>query len=114
MLKEARGLERFKDENYRRDPNLEPICEMIDHVRKIHLLVSEEVNEMFGLYGHPRDTKTGYAYLRLFKEFNGDIQFLKDSLMKYYVPVLAGFDPLFIELVQQLRKCYTNQSLVFD
>ena len=107
-------MERFKDENYRRDPNLEPICEMIDHVRKIHLLVSEEVNEMFGLYGHPRDTKTGYAYLRLFKEFNEDIEFLKDSLMKYYMPFSPGFDPLFIELVQQLRKCYTNQSLVFD
>lgn len=73
MLKEARGLERFKDENYRREPNLEPICEAIDQVRKIHLLVSEEVNEMFSIYGHPRVTKTGYAYLRLFKEFNEDI-----------------------------------------
>lgn len=51
---------------------------------------------MFGVYGHPRVTKTGYAYLRLFKEFNDDLEFLKDSLMKYYMPFSAGFDPLFI------------------
>lgn len=114
MLGEARALERFKDENYRREPNLEPICELIEHVRKVHLLVSEEVNEMFGLYGYPRATKTGYAYLRLFKEFNDDLEFLKDSLMKYYMPFSPGFDPLFIELVQQLRKAYTNQTLVYD
>lgn len=39
---------------------------------------------------------------------------MKDSLMKYYMPFSPGFDPLLIELVQQLRKCYANQSLVYD
>lgn len=30
------------------------------------------------------------------------------------MPFSHGFDPLFLELSQKLRKCYTNESLVYD
>jgi hypothetical protein len=69
---------------------------------------------MFNLYGHPRAIKTGYTYLNLFKTLNDDIQFLNASLMKYYMPFSPGFDPLFLELVQKLRKCYGSEMLVYN
>ena len=63
---------------------------------------------MFNTYGHPRKTKAGYRYLHIFSEVNDEIQFLNDSLMKYYLPFSTGFDPLFLESVQKLKKCYAN------
>lgn len=30
------------------------------------------------------------------------------------MPFSAGFDPLFLELSQRLRKCYARESLVYD
>lgn len=69
---------------------------------------------MFNQYGHPRKTRTGFYYLNLFRTFQEDILFLSDSLLKYYIPFSPGFDPLFTELVQRLRKSYAVENLVYD
>jgi hypothetical protein len=99
-------LERYKHQ--RGEPNLEPVCLLIDHIRKVHLLIAEEIHEMFNNYGHPRVTRVGFSYFELFREFDEDLQFLRESLLKFYIPFSSGFDPLLLELSQRLRKCYAN------
>jgi hypothetical protein len=74
----------------------------------VHLLVAEQVHEMFTTYCHPKVTRVGFSYFSLFQQFDEDLEFLKDSLLKFYMPFSAGFDPLFLELSQRLRKCYAN------
>lgn len=51
---------------------------------------------MFAAYGHPKNTGVGYSYLTMFKDFDEDVQFLKESLLRFYVPFSGGFDPLFL------------------
>jgi hypothetical protein len=56
----------------------------------------------------------GSYYLKIFKTFDKDLEFLKTSLLKYYMPFSMGFDPLFLEQARQIRKLYTERRIVYD
>jgi len=56
----------------------------------------------------------GTYYLDLFKTFDKDIEFLKTSILKFYMPFSQGFDPLFLEQARQIRKLYIQKRIVYD
>jgi len=63
---------------------------------------------------HSKDIQAGSYYLTIFATFNSDLMFLKDSLLKFYMPFSSGFDPLFLEQARQIGKLYAEHKIVYD
>jgi len=73
------------------------------------MLVCENVSEMLERYKcskQVKDIKLAKYYLNIFTTFNSDLEFLKRSILKFYMPFSLGFDPLFLEQARQIGKFY--------
>jgi hypothetical protein len=67
----------------------------ISHIRKLHLLIGESVFEMFAAYGTPKKGEAGYEYIKVIKKLSEDLKFLRESILRYYMPFSRGYDALF-------------------
>lgn len=80
--------------------DLESVCDLIDHVRKTSMYVSESVWEMFQYFRFKTINKNslseGKYYIKIFASFDKDWSFLKESILRYYIPFTNNFDPLLI------------------
>lgn len=55
----------------------------------------------------------GY-YLDMFKMFDKDLTFLKDSLLQFYIPFSNGYDPLFLEPLRLIKEAVRDGKKVYD
>lgn len=71
---------------------------------------------MFDYYKYDpnKDNKQlGFYYIRIFKTFNKDLEFLKDSDLSFFIPFSENYDPLFLEPMKKINRkgCQENISI---
>ena len=82
------------------------------------MLISEHVWEMFECFrfnaGKRGEAALGRHYISLFQHFDEDLQFLKRSMMKYYICFSERFDPLLLEAAKPLKRFYSEKKIVYN
>jgi hypothetical protein len=90
--------------------DLERVCDYVDHVRKTGMCICENVWEMFDYFKYkPQNKNTmldGKYYITMLARLDSDLRFLKQSLLRYYIPFSNDFDPLLVESGKPLRRYY--------
>jgi len=56
----------------------------------------------------------GKYYIKIFTNFDKDWSFIKESILRYYIPFTNNFDPLLIEAAKPLKKMYSENKLVYN
>jgi hypothetical protein len=53
-------------------------------------------------------------YIKIFSNFDNDWSFVKESILKYYIPFTSRFDPILIEAAKPLKKMYSENKLIYN
>ena len=98
--------------------DLEKLCDYVDHVRKTSMCICENIWEMFQHFKYKPHNRInlldGKYYIKILARFDQDLRFLKQSLLRYYVPFSNDFDPLLIESAKPLRRYYAENKIVYN
>ena len=111
------SIDTFKTSLIKIEHEGKKVCELIDHVRKIGMMISEEVTAMFLHFKYQPekdDKRIGQHYLDIFRGFDEDLGFLKESTLVDYIPFSDDFDPLMIEPSRKIQKMYESKKVEYD